>query len=232
MLNFILFLCAADVLYRLSRLVLKDEYLAYKSALLFCVNPASVFFSAPYSESLFALATFSALLALEAGGEMGLASGVFLGLATAARSNGLVNAGFVLYKSMKIVATQTILFVRAKKKHATRKVTERPTPGPQPAAMVWQIARTAILPGMLNLILCLGPFAAYQWYVFATFCKLRAAEVVLPSVIVNAAERNGYVLPGAENKPEWCFKVRKDYVTLCCVEGFSTVGVFEGICPF
>ena len=42
--NFVAFVLAADCLYSLSRAVLKDEYLAYKAALLFCVNPASVFF--------------------------------------------------------------------------------------------------------------------------------------------------------------------------------------------
>jgi phosphatidylinositol glycan class V len=83
---------------------------AYKAALLFCLNPASIFFSAPYSETFYALFSFSAFLTLEKG--MGVWSGIFLALASSTRANGLINLGFVVYKSMKVVATQSIIYVR------------------------------------------------------------------------------------------------------------------------
>ena len=47
--NIALFTCAALALYDLSWRIFRDEYLAYKSVLYFCINPASIFFSATYS---------------------------------------------------------------------------------------------------------------------------------------------------------------------------------------
>jgi len=38
------FVLASVVLYDLSRKLLRDEYLAYKSALFFCMSPATIFF--------------------------------------------------------------------------------------------------------------------------------------------------------------------------------------------
>ena len=99
LINFILFVQTAIVFHKLSEEVLRDEALAYRAALLFCINPASVFFSAPYSEGLFAFLTFSALLFSETHSSSSLGAAVF-GLASSARSNGLVNVGFVLYRKL------------------------------------------------------------------------------------------------------------------------------------
>ena len=123
------FIIALDQLYELSRKVLKDEYLgnskhfhaiktvqiiftlsAYKSALFFAINPASIFFSAPYSESLNAMLTFSALSRFTKG--FSAKSCIAVSLASATRANSILNAGFVVYHSLKIVATEMILFVR------------------------------------------------------------------------------------------------------------------------
>lgn len=98
--NFFIFVRTAVVFHKLSEHVLRDETLAYRAALLFCINPASVFFSAPYSEGLFALLTFSGLLFNETRSSSSFSASVF-GLASAARSNGLVNVGFVLYRKLQ-----------------------------------------------------------------------------------------------------------------------------------
>ena len=50
--------------------------------------------------------SFSAMLAIENGDF--IKTNVFLALATATRTNGMVNLGFVLYKSLKTVATTII----------------------------------------------------------------------------------------------------------------------------
>ncbi|KAL5766894.1 hypothetical protein ACOSP7_017511 [Xanthoceras sorbifolium] len=51
----IAFLFAAVYFYRLSVLILKDPEAAFRASILFCFNPASIFYSSIYSESLYAL---------------------------------------------------------------------------------------------------------------------------------------------------------------------------------
>ena len=63
--------------------------------LLFCFNPASVFYSAAYSEALFAAATWAGLLLLPDRHWAGVAA---LTAAAAARSNGILAAWFPLHK--------------------------------------------------------------------------------------------------------------------------------------
>ena len=62
LINVAAFAAAALALLELSRRVLKDERLAYKAALYFCLSPASVFFSAAYTESFHAALSFAAML--------------------------------------------------------------------------------------------------------------------------------------------------------------------------
>ena len=203
--NFILFVIAADVVYTLSRRVLRDEYLAYKSALFFCLNPASVFFTAPYSETTFALFSFWSMLILERG--MSINGGMFLALASAARANGVVNVGFVIYNSMKTVATETILYVRAKKKLSTTKKNKdaKPPKDYDPWQLLNNVVGLAVFPGMVNLILGLAPFAAFQWYCYTTFCQSDSKQLLkFPDSISAAAEKHGYVMPGNDTFPSWC----------------------------
>lgn len=65
--------------------VLHDAQLADLSILLFCCNPASVFYSAAYTEALFAALTWTALLLLPGHPWAAVA---LLAAAGGARSNG------------------------------------------------------------------------------------------------------------------------------------------------
>ena len=106
-------------LYLLSRLILRDEYLAYKSALLFAISPISVLFSTPVAESLLAATTFAAFTLVESSG-LGTWSGICFALSTGTKVSGIpTGLLFVLYSSMRTVAKETILLVRAKKKAST-----------------------------------------------------------------------------------------------------------------
>jgi hypothetical protein len=125
-------------LYLLSRLILRDEYLAYKSSLLFAVSPISVLFSTPVAESLLAATSFAAFVLVERYG-LGIWTGIYFALSTATKVSGIpTGLLFVLYSSMRTVAKETILMVREKKKssttakHSRSSSSSRQTPAPKP----------------------------------------------------------------------------------------------------
>lgn len=93
------FSAAALCLHRLGLRVLgggaRGARLADLSLLLFCANPASVFYSAPYTEALFAACTWAGLLLLPRAHWAGVAA---LAAAAAARSNGILGVWFPLHK--------------------------------------------------------------------------------------------------------------------------------------
>lgn len=103
------FVLAALVLRALGRAVLgrrgAGAAVADRAALLFCASPASIFFSALYTESLFALLSLLGLWALAARPwPRALApAALALAAATATRSNGAVSCGFVLYAAAATV---------------------------------------------------------------------------------------------------------------------------------
>ncbi|KAM4046197.1 GPI mannosyltransferase 2 isoform 1-T1 [Anomaloglossus baeobatrachus] len=92
---------AAVSLYLLGCVTLQSRRSAFLAALLFCMSPVSIFMTTTYSESLYALATFTGLWQLHK--SRTLCASAFLSLASAARSNGLVNVGFLLHSAVKAV---------------------------------------------------------------------------------------------------------------------------------
>lgn len=107
--NNIIFVFAALILFHLTLHVHKNIEIAYNSAVLFCFNPASIFFSAPYSESLFAFTTFYGMYHVVH--ENVWRTTLFFCFSMLNRSNGLLNAGFLLYSIIQsAVKKRKILF--------------------------------------------------------------------------------------------------------------------------
>lgn len=104
-LNVIFFVKATNTLYKLGKKVLKDQRRAEIAAILFCFNPASIFFTAPYSESLYCWLSFSLMLKCFEDINSVLIV-VPLSLSILCRSNGLVNIGFVAYYGLKKMFNQ------------------------------------------------------------------------------------------------------------------------------
>lgn len=126
------FVLAALALRALGTAVLRRPAVADRAALLFCLSPASIFFSALYTESLFALLSFLGMWFLARGCSSSSSSSssststsssapatttpaplqrlcdvtaatLAFALATATRSNGAVSCGFLLYAAAATV---------------------------------------------------------------------------------------------------------------------------------
>jgi len=105
--------------------------------------------------------TFSALSRFTRG--FSAKSCIAVSLASATRANSILNAGFVVYNSLKIVATEMILFVRTKK--VAKEQAEIST-------TIANILGDATIPGLFNLVGCILSFTAYQYFCFTNFCRV------------------------------------------------------------
>lgn len=99
LLNVLFFAKAAQTLYELSLLVFRNKARAKVAAALFCINPASIFFSAPYAESLYCWLTFAFFRDCLKG--ISVQQTFPLSLSILCRSNGLLNVVFLVYMSLQ-----------------------------------------------------------------------------------------------------------------------------------
>ncbi|KAF4527201.1 hypothetical protein B566_EDAN006128 [Ephemera danica] len=179
--NIAFFVKAAQSLFDLSLVVLRDEEMAYKSAVFFCFTPASVFFSAPYSESLFALCTFHGLLCNELNRTK--TSAISLGLACATRSNGILNIGFPIYKRLRAflhsASTKSLVLILL-----------------IPLQFIG-----VMIPLLASVAVTLLPFVLFQVFSFGKFCI--DDRLIFPDFIMEHAEEYNYKLPGT-NPSDWC----------------------------
>ncbi|PNY04959.1 GPI mannosyltransferase 2-like protein [Trifolium pratense] len=98
LINNLAFVLAALYFYRLSIAILKDPEIALRATVLFCFNPASIFYSSIYSESLYAVLSLGGLYYFVSGKNN--LSVLLLALSGCARSNGVLNAGYICFQTM------------------------------------------------------------------------------------------------------------------------------------
>ncbi|NWR65559.1 PIGV mannosyltransferase, partial [Bucorvus abyssinicus] len=185
LLNSLFSVLAAAALYKLGCVVLRCRRVAFLAALLFAVNPANVFMTAAYSESMFAFLAFSAMWQLEKG--QSWHSGLLFSLAAGVRANGLINAGFCLYSCGKCFALQLQV-----------------DSGSEPPLwkQLLKVASSAVL-------MCAGifvPFALFQYYAYVRFCgPSTGLERAVPKPLLQLALDKGYRLVTMNGaKPSWC----------------------------
>lgn len=192
LINFICFVKSAVIFYDLSRKVLGDKTTAYKAAILYCISPASIFFTATYSESMFAYLTFYSMMAAIKNSRFVCLP---IGLSGIVRSNGLVNTAYPLY-----IWLQDLLFFSLPKvmfEYRNRAVR---------AAVFSEILN--IFAGILwifnTILLSVTPFVLLQTYNYIIFCTERANTTVIPAHVINYGTENNLIMPGSSIKSSWC----------------------------
>lgn len=182
--NVLFFILSAIFLYSLTLQVFKSMSVAYTSTLLFCINPASIFFSSLYSESLFSLLTFAGLFFLEKQNHsLALAC---LSLSCSTRSNGILFLGFIIHSELKVFLSQ-YLSIRA-------------CSFSESCVYFIIIAGRLLFKGVIFFV----PFIMYQMYSFLLFCKSHTLANNLPLGIIEHAEKHGYKVYG-DPPSEWCY---------------------------
>ncbi|CAD7703381.1 unnamed protein product, partial [Ostreobium quekettii] len=137
------FALSAVLFYKLSKAIVEVPRLCATALLLYCLPPSSVFASAVYTESLFSLATMAGLYWLFVCDSLWLATLAF-SFGSAIRSNGLLHAGFVVHRTLKIaIGSETSM---------SQKV-------------------LASVKGALASVVVAAPFVAFQRYGYQQFCS-------------------------------------------------------------
>ena len=153
LINFAMFPLAAVSLYLLTLFITENRKLSLLTALLFCVNPASVFMSAVYTECLFSLFTFTGLCFLSK--KYCWTASIFFGLAVATRANGIVLLGFIVYHHCnelywQLSTYQGVMWL---------------------AAMIVRGFET-----LLQAVIVAFPFLLFQLYGYWKFCSIQSSS--------------------------------------------------------
>lgn len=196
--NSFVFVLASIALYRLSKAILIKEELAFKAAVLFCFNPASVFFSAPYTETVFSYLTFSGMLdvvriyrnhvhskkSLNCKDDLYI---IPISMSTCTRSNGILNIGFLTYF---LVCFYYYKLVNSRLQFKR----------------LFFFTFNICIFLIVNVAICLIPFILYQIYAYNLFCK--DFKTSLPENVVVYGLKNDLILPGtfSQHNQTWCYQ--------------------------
>ncbi|XP_049765656.1 GPI mannosyltransferase 2 [Schistocerca cancellata] len=187
--NFYFFVKAAEVLYDLTEKLFKNCQLAYVASIMFCVNPASIFFSAPYSETLFSFFSFYGMYLSVS--DHGILCSVPLGLSASVRSNGILNTWFPLFK----IANNVFQRLSNKLKSDKRIVKRTDVIDADGSFM------NLFLKAVLVTVISLAPFFAFQAYCYSKYCKADTYDIA--AFLAIFAHEKDFVLPGSKYLP-WC----------------------------
>lgn len=175
-LNIWLFCKSANLLYQLTQRMFNDINKSWNAALVYCFNPATIFFSAAYSETMFAYASFYLMLECKKPGNKNFRFfriGAALTACLLCRSNGLIALGFPLY-----------FYAR----HLVLKGKE-----------YWQLTKMVV-----TIVGALAILHTYYFYIYRLYC-MPSVTVDHPQHVLDYAEERKYLVSGQgpEGSP-WC----------------------------
>ena len=155
---------SAVALERLGTLVLRDPAAARTAATLFALNPASVFHSAAYTESLFACLSFAGCLALALPRARPNLAALAFALACAARSNGALNLAFLAHDfAFARVGAAAWFGIRARRAKPRRR-----TVGYETTPFTDRLAATVAFAARFSV--AVAPLLAAQALGYRTYC--------------------------------------------------------------
>ncbi|XP_074113570.1 phosphatidylinositol glycan anchor biosynthesis class V [Cotesia typhae] len=212
--NLFCFIKSSIIFYDLSKKVLGNTIIAYKASILYCINPASIFFTSTYSESMFAYLTFYSMIAAVNNNRFVCLP---IGLSGIVRSNGIVNIGYPLYYWIQDLFHTSLPKV----------ISEYRKPSMQSGLLIELLNFFSSLLWIFNtILLSLVPFVLLQIYNYIVFCTERVnATQVVPAHVINYGMINNLIMPG-KNKSPWCTKtipIAYMYVQ----EKYWSVGLFK-----
>eukprot|EP01138_Halocafeteria_seosinensis_P000060 gb/GECG01000061.1/.p1 GENE.gb/GECG01000061.1/~~gb/GECG01000061.1/.p1 ORF type:complete len:540 (+),score=14.43 gb/GECG01000061.1/:1-1620(+) len=196
---------AAVVLFKLTHRMFQNQSLSYTATIFFCLNPASVFHSAAYTESPFALFTFLGCLYLGNPREQPLSrsklvlltssammqGGFFFSLASLFRSNGLLHIGFLMYRVL-----HTVLLRQGNRRS------------------IFQAACDLLLlfPALLiSSVLILSPYLMFQLFGYFKYCD-RAPQYVNQLLLYLPASMEPDLLKQRQNgSMNWCVESEQNH---------------------
>ncbi|KAJ0250547.1 GPI mannosyltransferase 2 [Hirschfeldia incana] len=148
------FVFAAIYLFRVSVIILKDAEASFRASVMFCFNPASIFYSSIYSESLYALFSIGGLYHLLSGASN--VAVLWFALSGCARSNGILNAGYICFQTMHRAYEAFYL---------KRRVC---------------LSVQVLVSGFLRCVCICLPFVAFQAYGYYNICHGRKLDELRP----------------------------------------------------
>ncbi|KAG9155695.1 hypothetical protein Leryth_003972 [Lithospermum erythrorhizon] len=154
LLNNFAFVLAAFYFYRLSVLILKDTEVSLRASILFCLNPASIFYSSIYTESLYALLCIGGSYHFIRGATN--YSTLWFALSGCVRSNGVLNAGYICYQTMH--SAYDAIFLKK----------------------CGYLALRVLVAGALRCLCIVVPFISFQAYGYYNLCLGHTSEDLRP----------------------------------------------------
>ncbi|KAJ6325887.1 hypothetical protein OIU78_013055 [Salix suchowensis] len=152
--NNVAFVLAAVYFYRVSVIILKDPEAAFQASILFCFNPASIFYSSLYTESLYSLLSLGGLYYLISGASN--VAVLLFALSGCARSNGVLNAGYLCFQTLH--QAYDAVFVKKRACSAVK----------------------VLIVGALRCICSFIPFIAFQAYGYYNICHGHSLDEMRP----------------------------------------------------